>query len=162
MTRRTPLSVAGACAGAGAVSYSQQKPVGIGFIGLSHSHAEGKLAVVRASADWRIVGIAESDPKLQKAIREQGIALLSRDDLLKHPEIKVIAVESAVRDHAPDGLAVVEAGKHLHLEKAPADSMAAFRKIVSVARDKSLLLQVGYMWPHHPGISAAIESARKG
>src|SRR5881227_3310717 len=126
MTRRTLFTQTGAAAAA----YAQRKPtLGIGFIGLSHSHAEGKLAVVHASPDWRIVGIAESDPKLQKTIREQGIALLSRDELLKHPEVKVIAVESPVKDHAPDGLAVVQAGKHLHLEKAPADSMAAFRKI---------------------------------
>jgi predicted dehydrogenase len=158
MTRRTLLSLTGA----GAAAFAQPKPVGIGFMGISHSHAQGKLAVVQASPDWRIAGIAESDPKLQKMARDQRIPLLSRDELLRHPEIKVIAVESAVRDHAPDGLAVLEAGKHLHLEKAPADSMAAFRKMIAMARDKSLLLQVGYMWRYHPGISAAIEVARKG
>ena len=158
MTRRTLLSLTGA----GAVAYSQQKSLGIGLLGMSHSHAAGKLAVLRSSPDWRVVGIAENDPKLQKIVREQGIPLLSRDELLKHPEIKAIAVESAVRDHAPDGLAVLQAGKHLHLEKAPADSMSGFRKIVSLARDKSLLLQVGYMWRYHPAIAAAIEAARKG
>lgn len=158
MTRRTLLSLTGV----GAAAYAQQKRVGIGFMGISHSHGEGKLTVVRASPDWQIVGIAESDPKLQKMVREQGIPLLSRDELLNHPEIRVIAVESAVRDHAPDGLAVLQAGKHLHLEKAPADSMTGFRKMVSLARDKSLLLQVGYMWRYHPGIAAAIDAARKG
>ena len=157
MTRRTLLSLTGATAAA----YAQQKPMGIGFIGISHSHAEGKLAVVRASPDWRIVGIADSDAKLQKMAGEQGIAVLSRDELLKHPEIKVIAVESAVRDHAPDGLRFSRPETSAP-QKAPADSMAGFRKIVSLARDKSLLLQVGYMWRYHPAIAAALEAARKG
>ncbi len=158
MTRRTLLNVTAF----GAAAYAQQKPVGIGFMGISHSHAEGKLAVVRASPAWRIVGIAECNLKLQKMVRWHVIPLLRREELLKNPDIKVIPVESAVSDHAPDGLAVLQAGKHLHLEKAPADSMAGFQKIVSLARDKSLLLQVGYMWRYHPGIAAAIDAARKG
>lgn len=159
MTRRTVLSIAAA----GAAAYSQtRKPVGIGFLGLSHSHASGKLAVVSASPEWRVIGACESDPKLRDEAKSKGVALLSREDLLRHPDIQVIAVESAVRDHAPDGLAVAEAGKHLHLEKAPADSMAGFDRIVKVARSKGLLLQVGYMWRYHPAIGKVIEAAKQG
>ena len=56
---------------AGAAAPGMQKPrIGIGFLGLSHSHADGKLEVVRASPDYRIVAICESDPKLQEAIRK--------------------------------------------------------------------------------------------
>lgn len=158
MTRRTALSLAAASA-----AYSQSKArIGIGFLGMSHSHAEGKMSVVKASPDWRIAGVVESDPSLQAVAKKQGFPLMSREELLHHKEIQVIAVESAVAAHGPDGLAVVEAGKHLHLEKAPADSMAGFEKIVSVARSKSLLLQVGYMWRYHDAIGKVIEAAREG
>lgn len=158
MTRRTALGLAAASA-----AYAQGKPpVGIGFLGMSHSHAEGKMAVAKASKDWRIVGVVENDPALQAEARKNGFPLMERDELLRHKDIQVIAVESAVRDHAPDGLAVVQAGKHLHLEKAPADSMEGFRKIVTVARSKGLLLQVGYMWRYHPGIAKVLEAAREG
>ena len=150
-------------ASAGAAAHGIQKPrIGIGFLGLSHSHAAGKLEVVRASPDYHIVGICETDPKLQQAIRQQGIPLLSRQDLLKHPEIQAIAVESPVRDHAADGMAVLESGKHLHLEKAPSDKMAPFQKIVDTARSRQLLLQVGYMWRYNPGVQKALEAARQG
>lgn len=160
MTRRTALSLAAA----GIAARGENRgPIGIGFLGASHSHAEGKMTVVRAAPqNWRIVGVCESDPKLQEALRKQGTPLLGRDELLRHPDIQVIAVESAVRDHAPDGLAVLQAGKHLHLEKAPADSMAGFEKIVALARHKSLLLQVGYMWRYHPAIATAMEAAKNG
>lgn len=159
MTRRTVLTLAAASAAAHA---DTKAPLGIGFLGISHSHAAGKLAVVQASPDWRIVAAAENDPKLQAMARTKGIPILSREELLRHPEIKVIAVESAVRDHAPDGLAVIQAGKHLHLEKAPADSMPGFAKIVAAARSKSLLLQVGYMWRYHPAIIKSVEAAKNG
>lgn len=140
-------------AAASGALHAQKQPVGIGFLGASHSHAEGKLEVVRASNEWKIVGVTEQKP---------GFPFLSRQDLLRHPDIKVIAVESDVRDHARDGLDVLEAGKHLHLEKAPADRLQPFKEIVDLARKRNLLLQVGYMWRYHPGISKALEAAREG
>lgn len=76
--------------------------------------------------------------------------------------MQVIAVESAVRDHARDGKAVLEAGRHLHLEKAPADRYPDFEEIVKLAAEKNRLLQVGYMWRYHPGIAKALEAARQG
>src|ERR1017187_4084094 len=158
MDRRLFLSLA---AGTAATAF-QKTPVGIGFLGATHSHADGKLAAVRSAADLRLIGICESDPKEQEKLRREGILLFSRDELLKHPEIQVIAVESPVRSHASDGLAVLEASKHLHLEKAPADSMAGFQKVVSAARSKGLLLQVGYMWRYNPGIVLALEAGRQG
>ena len=141
MDRRVFLSLAAA----GVAEAFQKTPVGIGFLGATHSHAESKLAVVRAYPELRLVGICESDPKVSDKLRQDGIRLMTRDELLKSTEIQVIAVESPVRSHASDGLAVLEAGKHLHLEKAPADNMAAFEKVVNTARSKGLLLQVGYI-----------------
>src|SRR5574340_310251 len=158
MLRRTFNTLAAATA-AGAF---QKAPLGIGFLGLSHAHAAAKLEVVRANPEWRLVGVCEPDAKLAESLRGRGVTLLSREELLRHPETRAIAVESEVRDHAADGLAVLEAGKHLHLEKAPAADMAGFRKIVDTARRKKLLVQVGYMWRYHPAIAKAIEAARQG
>jgi predicted dehydrogenase len=157
MTRRSLLGTLAVSAAA-----QQRTPIGVGFLGVSHSHALAKLAVVRANPDFRLVGICETNPKLRDTLRGDGIAVLERDQLLRHPEIQVIAVESAVRDHATDGLAVLEAGKHLHLEKAPADNVAAYEKIVATARRTGLTLQIGYMWRYNPGMTKAIEAAHRG
>jgi len=157
MTRRSLLGTLAVSAAA-----QQRAPIGIGFLGASHSHALAKLAVVRANPDFRLVGICETNPKLRDTLRGDGIPLLERDQLLRHPEIRVIAVESAVRDHASDGLAVLEAGKHLHLEKAPSDRLAAYEKIVATARRTGLTLQIGYMWRYNPGMIKAIEAAHSG
>ena len=158
MRRRSFLILAaGAAAG-----FAQKKPVAIGFLGASHSHADGKIEVVLSLPDWRAIGACEGNPKAQEKLRKQGIELLTREQLLGHPEIQAIAVESPVREHAADGLAVLEAGKHLHLEKAPAYNIAEFQRIVETARKKGLLLQVGYMWRYHTAILKALEAARQG
>jgi predicted dehydrogenase len=161
MLRRTFLAATGFAATQARLA-AQKEPIGIGLLGASHSHAEGKLRVIRDSADWTILGICEDDPKIRQQLTSQGIPLMTREQLLQHPGIRVIAVESPVRDHAKDGLAVLRAGKHLHLEKAPSDHYADFQKVVSLSQERRLLLQVGYMWRYHPGIGKALEAAHQG
>jgi len=141
---------------------ADKAPIGIGFLGASYSHFKGKLQVVRESPDWRLIGISETDVDIRESLRKQDVPLLSRDELLRSPEIRVIAVESAVHEHAADGRAVLEAGKHLHLEKAPAANLDAFSEILKLAQSKDLLIQVGYMWRYHIGINKALEAARLG
>jgi predicted dehydrogenase len=150
-----------AAAGAAQVAKAAD-PIGIGVLGMVHSHAGAVLKVIRANPDWRLIGVCENNADAQKQMRDQGIPLMSREELLHHRDIRVIAVESDVPDHASDGLAVAQAGKHVHLEKAPADTVAGFQKIVDIARQKKLVLQLGYMWRYHPGISKALEAAREG
>jgi predicted dehydrogenase len=159
MQRRSFLTFA---AGAATAAAMEKPPVGMGFLGGVHSHFEGKLAAARSISDLRIAGVCEQDPSIRESLQKQGVPLLTRDELLRHPDIQVVAVESAVRDHARDGLAVLQAEKHLHVEKAPADSMGAFQRMVDLARQKKLLLQTGYIFRRHPGIVKAEEAARKG
>jgi predicted dehydrogenase len=109
-----------------------------------------------------LVGVSEDDPKIRAALSARGIPLLDRDALLKHAGIDVVAVESAVRDHARDGVAALRAGKHVHLEKAPAHNLQDFRTIAALARERGRLLQVGYMWRYHPGVEKLLEAARNG
>jgi predicted dehydrogenase len=158
LARRDFLAMAASASGA----FADAKPIGIGFLGASYSHASAKLEVIRQSADWRLVGVCEPDRDVRQELGTRQVPLLSRETLLSHPEIEVIAVESDVPDHAPDGKAVLAAGKHLHLEKVPAARMADFKEIVDLAESKHLLLQLGYMWRYHPGISKALEAARQG
>ena len=57
---------------------------------------------------------------------------------------------------------MIDAGKHLHLEKPPGNAWAPFKEMVEEARRQKLLLQTGYVWRCHEGVTAAIEAARKG
>lgn len=138
------------------LSMAAKPPIKVAFIGTSHSHGPAKVGVVLKNPAYQLAGVTEPVPG------RADLLILTREAILKDPTIQLVAVESAVRAHARDGLAVLEAGKHLHLEKAPADNMPDFTRIMETARRKGRLVQVGYMWRYHPGIQAALEAARQG
>jgi len=157
LKRRELLFLAGAAA-----ARAGDAPLGVGVLGAVHSHAAEKLRILRGSADWRLVGVCEDDAGVAARLREEGVPLISRQALLAHPEIKVIVVESAVRDHARDARDALRAGKHVHLEKPPAVHLRDLLELVELARKSELLVEVGYMWRYHPGICRAMEAARAG
>jgi predicted dehydrogenase len=164
MKRRDFVKTAMAAATGGLVTGGHaQEPssrLRIGFLGAVHSPAAEKLKVVRASGDWELVGVCEPDATARRECRTQGIPLLARDELLARSQ--VVTVESAVEDHARHARIALAAGKHVHLEKPPADTLEGLRELVALARRKRLVMQMGYMWRYHPGINAVLEVARKG
>jgi len=132
----------------------------IGFLGAAHSHAMEKVKVIQESPDFDLVGICEESDKVREPYSKMGVKSWSRDELFH--ESAVVAVESAVRDHAKHAKLALQAGKHIHLEKPPADTLKDFRHLATLAREKKLLLQVGYMWRYNPGLTTALEAARQG
>jgi predicted dehydrogenase len=169
MKRRDFLQTALAAAstaGVAALGWAQESPstgiqrLRIGFLGIGHSHAAGKIKTIQESADWELVGVCEEDKRLQAECVKTGIPLLSQEELLSRSQ--VVAVESQVQDHARHAKLALSAGKHVHLEKPPADTLEAFAELAALAHRKNVLLQMGYMWRYHPGINAALEAARRG
>jgi predicted dehydrogenase len=169
MERRCFVKAALATASTAAISalgFTQElAPAGtnrlrIGFLGASHSHAAGKIKAVQESADWELIGVCEEDKRLRTEYAKTGVPLLPREELLGRSQ--VVAVESQVQDHARDAKLALAAGRHVHLEKPPADTLEAFRELVALAQEKNVLLQMGYMWRYNPAVNAALEAARQG
>ncbi len=134
--------------------------VRLGFLGCSHAHAMPKVKLALDSADWECTGVFESDPKHRAGAEKLGAKLLSQEQVLAASE--VIAVECDAKDRAESAKAALVAGKHVHSEKPPTIGLAEFRELLSLAREKKVLMQMGYMWRFNPGINAALEAARKG
>lgn len=140
--------------GADAVPSAARK-IKTGFLGLAHSHARGKLRLIRESAAFDLVGVCEPDPGARDGAGAGGLRQFEEAELLS--ACKVIFVESAVRDHARQAAAALRAGCHVHVEKPPASNLADMAELVGLARSRKRLLQVGYMWRHNPG-TRALES----
>jgi predicted dehydrogenase len=154
MTRRSFVAAASALFGA--------ERIRIAFIGLNHSHAEDKVKICRNSPDWEFAGAWEPNEKVAAPHRQAGVPFVDKAKILADPTIPVVAIESEVKPHARLALEALAAGKHLHLEKPPSDNMADMRKILELARKQKKLVQIGYMWRHHPGMNKVIEAARQG
>ena len=136
--------------------------VRIGFLGGSHSHAGGKVDVVLANSDYELVGMVEDAPEVRARYESKGVRMMALDDMLGDPSIDAISVESPVRDHIRHASMVVDAGKHVHVEKPPATDVESLRSVLDAAQRKKLAVQMGYMWRHHPGINRMLEAARQG
>jgi len=122
----------------------------VGTLGTGHSHYSGKLKALTESPDYEVAASVE----LNDAARAE--------ELLHNPSIQLIVVECRAWEAVPWGRKVIDAGKHLHLEKPPGNDWAAFRELMSEARRKNLRVQLGYLWRWHEGVMAAINAAQKG
>lgn len=148
-------------AGAGAALAQAQRRLKIAFLGVAHSHGPDKLRIALTSPEWELIGVWERDPQAAAVAQKAGARLLSRDEVLQS-DADVIAIESEVKPHSELAIAALQAGKHLHLEKPPADNMAGLLRIRKLAETQGKLVQMGYMWRHHPGMLAIFEAAQRG
>jgi predicted dehydrogenase len=137
-------------------------PIRIAFLGAAHSHAEGKLQVLKKSPDFTIAGLWEPDASLSKRYLAQGITSLTLEQILADKTITAVAVESAVKSNAVLALQALEADKHVHLEKPPSAKAGELERIVQLARRKNKILQIGYMWRYHPGVNFLVEAVAAG
>ena len=152
--------------GAGALSAaSPPSSIRAAVWGLGHGHARGKVQTLRVLDAFDLVGICEPDPK-QSWDHEvyRGVKRLSEREMLDDDSIRLIAVEADVRNNLNFEYArrAVEAGKFVHLDKPPGDSLPALRGLFAAAAQKNLVVQMGYQWRYHEAMQKAIEAARKG
>lgn len=131
-----------------------------GFLGGSHSHATEKWRLVRASADYELVGMSEPSAGIRAGYEKSGAVFLDADALIEASE--VVFVESGVAEHARDATRALAAGRHVHVEKPPSDNLPDFEAMVRLAREKRLVMQLGYMWRYHPGFRAIFDAVRAG
>ncbi len=124
-------------------------------IGTGHAHA-GKLEVYAESAEWEVVGIVEEDPELRKAAEKSPLyrrfPMLGLEEALKTPDLRVVGVETRVRDLLRYARAAVDAGCHVHLDKPAGASMAAYRDLMKEADAKGLVVQMGFMYRFNPAV----------
>ncbi len=132
----------------------------LGFLGATYSHGPAKIELAMKSPDWDFVGVCDPTPAGRQICEKLGAKMITQDELLARA--RVVAVESEIRDHAAHALIALRAGKHIHLEKPTAATLADARAVFALAREKNLLVQGGFMWRNHPGFRAIFEAVRAG
>jgi predicted dehydrogenase len=135
--------------------------------GISHGHASGKAQVLTASPDVNFRGVYEPDPEARRT-RGSGEAYCglhwfeSKEEMLGDESISAIAVEGKVSENLEVAREAIEHGKHVWLDKPAGTDWDAFQELVGMAREKGLLIQLGYMFRYHAGFRFILEWAREG
>lgn len=163
LDRRNFLLAPGAAMAAAAAAPTRIRAA---ILGTQHSHVRGKLQAMLDSPDYDVVGICEHDRDIQRQQAAdplfEGQAWMSESELLSEASIDLVVVECKPWQAIPWGRKVIEADKHLHLEKPAGDSYEPFRELVTEARRRNLLLQKGWVFRGHAGIDTAIRAAKQG
>ncbi|MBY0505662.1 MAG: Gfo/Idh/MocA family oxidoreductase [Bryobacteraceae bacterium] len=150
----------------GATALAAQSKIRVGILGIQHSHLSGKLQAMGPGSAFELVSVCEPDPAVRAAKGQQpllnGLRWTTVDEMLADKSLDLIVFEGVVKDAIPLGKRILEAGKHLHLEKPPGNTLAPFRDLVETARRRQRLLQLGYLYRYHAGVDAALEAYQKG
>jgi predicted dehydrogenase len=84
------------------------------------------------------------------------------EELLLDPELDAIAIATPVSTHHPLGLAALNAGKHVFIEKPLAGSVAESKELMSVAGDRGLTLMPGHTFLYSPPVNTIRDLIRSG
>jgi predicted dehydrogenase len=142
------------------------EPLGIAMLGTTHAHAAGKMDVLRASPSWRVIGACEPDAEALAEQREhpsfQGVAWLTQEELLAHPDVRAVAVEGDVADNVALAQAAVAAAKHVHLDKPAGADIQGAEALFAAAEQAGLIVQLGYMFRYNPAFGFIREALAEG
>jgi predicted dehydrogenase len=84
------------------------------------------------------------------------------EDLLNDPELDAVAIATPVSTHYPLGLAALQAGKHVFIEKPLAASVAEARDLASVASERGLTLRPGHTFLYSPPVNTIRDLIHSG
>lgn len=122
------------------------KPVRIGLIGYGLFGAHHAAAIARTpGAELRAIAVPSEKSRQAASAAHPGAAIhVEAGELLARDDIDAVVVVVPNRLHAEIGLAVLESGRHLLLEKPMALELEDCRRLLAAAERKSLTLAIGH------------------
>ncbi len=84
------------------------------------------------------------------------------DDLLADPDLDAIVIATPVVTHYELAKQALAAGKHVFVEKPPAQSSAEAEELTALAEEQGLVLMPGYLLLYHPAVAKLKELVDSG
>ena len=136
------------------------KKIKIGQIGIGHNHGEAKMLAVRKFPElFEVVGYAEENEcwveKRGNNKGYEGLPRLSVEEIIERSD--AVLIESDVWDLTKYAKMCVDAGKHIHLDKPASGTLEEYKYVLDTAKEKNLVLQLGYMYRYNPAVQKCIE-----
>lgn len=138
------------------------EPVRIGVIGCGRIAQAAHLPALAKADGVQLLGVADPSPSLSKAVggRYAVGSYGNTEDLLAQEGLEAVVVAVPDRLHLPLALQALAAGKHVLVEKPLAGTVADARELATQAAESGLVLQVGAMKRHDPGVEHAARAVR--
>lgn len=140
-------------------------PIGFAILGAGMVAAYHQAAIA-AHKDAHLVAVGHYDPARHPGVADQfGVPCLSFDDILAHPEIKVICICTPSGQHAEQTIRAAQAGKHVLVEKPMALTLSDADAMIAACQQARVKLGVVLQRRAEPlfqQIKAALEAGDLG
>jgi predicted dehydrogenase len=136
--------------------------IGVGFLGAGPvTQAIHIPALATLSDRFRIVKVMDINESVARTVADRcaATATTSVDEVLKDPEVEVVAVNSPDALHAEQVVAACAAGKRaIFCEKPLAETAEDGRRIALASAHGQVPIVVGSMHAYDPAVTAALEA----
>ena len=139
----------------------------IAQLGIGHNHGEEKMKAFRKYPEiFDVVGVCEPDPVWLERRKDlpgyKGLPFLTKEELFSIPGLQAISVEADVKDLDAAALECIERGYHIHMDKPGGENFREFEHLMTLAKEKQRVVQMGYMYRYNPAIRYALDLAIEG
>lgn len=136
----------------------------IGILGTSEIAYRRFLPALAKSKEFTYAGVASRMPEKGKVFQEQygGEVYDGYDALLADESIRAVYVPLPPALHYEWGKKVLEAGKHLFLEKPSTTAAEDTKALLDLAAEKGLTVHENYMFVYHAQLKALIDIVERG
>ena len=141
------------------------KRIRLGQIGIGHNHGEAKMLAARKFPElFEIVGYAEENErwveKRGNAAGYRGLCRMSVEEIIERSD--AVLIESDVWDLTKYARLCVDAGKHIHMDKPASGTLEEYKHLLDTAKEKNLVVQLGYMYRYNPAVLRCLEHIKNG
>jgi predicted dehydrogenase len=133
--------------------------IGLGYWG------PNLLRVLHDIPQARVVAACDLDEQRLAAVarRYPGVRLASSyDEVLAADDVDAVVIATSVSTHYPLGLAALEAGKHVFVEKPMAASASQAEHLCAVAVERGLTLMPGHTFLYSPPVNVVRDLITSG
>jgi predicted dehydrogenase len=121
------------------------RPIAVGLVGCGKVSWERHFPALTRLPEFKVVAVCDKDPERSSRIRALYAAQRSPTDyreVVDSPDIDAVAVLTETGSHAEIGVAVLEAGKHLFIEKPLALTLDEADRLLDAHERSGVLAQV--------------------
>lgn len=141
------------------------KRLKVGQIGIGHNHGSEKMKAARKFPElFDVIGYAEENGRwIEKRGNFKayaGLPRLSVEEIIERSD--AVIVESDVWDLTKYAKMCVDAGKHIHMDKPASGTLEEYKYVLDTAKEKNLVVQLGYMYRYNPAVLKCFEHVKNG
>ena len=144
-------------------------PMRLAMLGMWHSHADGIVnRVAENPKEFTLVGFHDPDPEVAAEKRRRwepkipGFKLFEKPEQLLAEKLDGVVVDGQVYDNLKHARMALERGLPVMLEKPAGVSLEEHRKLIDLAREKKLHVQMIYLFRYMSAVREMLARAKKG